>query len=553
MTLRRNTYQAFALYSEPSDSMKGFLRKRWSFWLALFSCVAFLVGNMVGQHGWGAFWKSVWGKEEAIEILFDGATMPIQQIPDPDRWQTMANHTYNFSDVPKNMLIDTPRYQPLHGCDEHDHAYDHDRRIVSVDYNGDYTSGGVGCGSHPAADILVPAGTPVVSAMNGIVDRIEERTWGFGNTIVIKHPNVPDPSDSKQIVTLYSNYAHLGNILVEQGQIVRKGEKIAFSGQSGFATAPHLHFQMDMASAPFHPYWPFTTSEATEAGYSFTEAVDEGLGQERAKEYTVNPLGYVSAYENWHAKTEVAATMQVEDSALVADISGARIVPPKKGVKERVLSRIRSLFSARRDARRAERVARKNDRPLQEAAIAIHASEDAPVLVSLSPVPQEVAMVEQESALEKNLQPLVVSMNDSILTPSTAEVDIPMPRAEGAVKTITILHDGEFHGGWEQVVLFARDAKGQFMREVHFEGVIELRTAIGSAEFSPSSITEEQFDDRGRAIVKMLPRKDGHHSVVPVITGVFAVRGEPLTFNPSEGARDANIASEEVSIQKEGE
>lgn len=545
MTLRRQTFQAFALYNEPSETMKGFLRKRWSFWLALFSCVAFLVGNMVGQHGWGAFWKSVWGKEQAIEILFEGATMPIQQIPDPERWQPMANHTYTFSDVPKSILIDTPRYQPHHGCEEHD------RGIVSVDYNGDYTSGGVGCGSHPAADILVPEGTPIVSAMNGIVDRTEERTWGFGNTVVIMHPNVPDPNDPRKTITLYSNYAHLGSILVKHGQIVQKGERIALSGQSGFATAPHLHFQMDMASAPFHPYWPFTTSEATQAGYSFTEAVDEGLGQEQAKEFTINPLAYVESYKN--VKTAEMVVKEGESNpSLIADASPTS--SRAKSVKERVLGRIRLHLSAKRDARRAERLAKRSDRTPEGAAIAIHASEGASSLVSLSPVQKEVAMVEHEDAVEQNLQPLVVSMNDSSAgVPSTAETDIPMPRAGGPVKTITILHDGEFHGGWEQVVLFARDAKGQFMREVHFEGSIELKTAIGSAEFSPSSITEEQFDDRGRAIVKMLPRKDGHHSVVPVITGAFAVRGEPLTFNPSEEVRDANIASEEVSIQKEGE
>ena len=85
MTVRRS-FQAFALYSEPQESMKGFLSKRWSFWLALFSCVAFLIGNMVGQHGWGAFWKSVWGKEVAIEVPYEGMTVPIQKVPNPDLW-----------------------------------------------------------------------------------------------------------------------------------------------------------------------------------------------------------------------------------------------------------------------------------------------------------------------------------------------------------------------------------------------------------------------------------------------------------------------------------
>lgn len=525
MAFGRNSFAAFALYSEPGDSMKGFLQKRWSFWLALFSCIAFLVGNMVGQHGWSAFWKSVWGKETEMQIVFDGAIVPVARVPDPARWSPVTNHTVDYPSVPKEVLISLPTYRASTDCHE---AAPDDHSVLSVDYNGSYEVEGVGCGSHPAADILMPKGTPVLAAMNGIVDRVEERSWGFGNTVTIRHPNVPDPDQSKAKTTLYSSYAHLGAISVSMGQVVTKGQQIAVSGQTGFATAPHLHFQIDRESAPFHPYWPFTTTEATQAGYSFVDAVNHGLGRENAQRHTVNPLAYVQAHEAFSdatiAQENGGKSAEIAAVGSQSDTHGATPTVKKKGIKERVLSRIRSLFAASREARRAARLSKIAGRLDPRSSLALKGGEEASVPI-VAIVPRKEVAVVQEVALETHLQPLAA--------PLTAETDIPMPELGGAVTAITILHDGEFHDGWEEIVLYARDAKGQFVRDVHFDGEIFFATAFGSAEFSPSSITEEQFDDRGRAIIRMLPRQNGHRAIVPVIAGAFDTRGEPLAFKPS--------------------
>lgn len=535
MPFHRHSFVAFALYSEPRDSMKGFLQKRWSFWLALFSCIAFLVGNMVGQHGWGAFWKSVWGKETEIHIVFEGATTPLAKVPDPARWSPATNHESDFSAVPKEMLIPLPAYTASPHCEEEDHS--HEYEVLSVDYNGSYEVRGTGCGSHPAADILTPRGTPVISVMNGIVDRVEERSWGFGNTVVIRHPNVPDPDHPEAKTTLYSSYAHLGAISVSVGQVMKKGQQIAVSGQTGFATAPHLHFQIDKVAAPFHPYWPFTTTEATQAGYTFTDAVNHGLGKENAQRYTVNPLAYVQTYGEWREKEGIAeqGTGKQEVASDQGTTPGTALAgEKKKSVKERFLSRVRSLFAASREARRATRISRLQERPNPRSAIALQSSDEALVPVISSFVATKTTVVEEET-LDKNLQALAVihpTVGAEVL--STAETDIPMPVIGGAVSEITILHDGEFHNDWEEIVLYARDAEGQFVRDVHFAGTISFDTAFGVAEFSPSSITEEQFDERGRAIIRMLPRQNGNRAIVPVLSGAFSTRGEPLAFNPSE-------------------
>lgn len=551
MQILRSSFAASSLYRDRPESMKGFLSKRWSFWLALFSCIAFLVGNMVGHHGWNAFWKSVWGQE--AEIVFTGTTSPLPKVPDPGRWSPISNHQYDFTDVPEELLVSLPSYIPTRGCD----SGEHDRSVLSVDYNGDYSSGGMGCGSHPAADLLTPKGTPVVAAMNGIVDRVEERSWGFGNTVVIKHPNVPDPDYPERKTVLYSSYAHLGNILVSKGEIVTKGKQIAVSGQTGLATAPHLHFQIDK-EASFHPYWPFTTSEATEKGLSFMEAVNEGLGQEKAMLYTVNPLAYVENYRT--ADSDVGTMVAGVDIEIEEERSVE--VEEKKSVKEKVLSSIRSYFAAKREARRTARLARLNGRPDPRSSLAIRGESEELSLdsspsadASGSSLEKSVDTLEESTAerVEKDLTPLVINESDEsgeIADPLlTAETDIPMPPMSSEVADMTILSDGEYHGGWEEIVFFARSGDGRFVRNVEFEGEIHLGTAFGNAEFSPSVLTEEQFDSRGKAIVRMLPRSSGHRSIVPAISGVFSARGEPLVFNPAEKVVDEHIASAEVSLE----
>jgi len=91
-------------------------------------------------------------------------------------------------------------------------------------------------------------------------------------------------------------YSHLKSMVVNEGDIVRKGDLIGYSGISGNASTPHLHFQIDKDTAPWHLYWPFTSKEASDAGLTFTEAVNAGLNQDLAIANTINPLIYIQKY-----------------------------------------------------------------------------------------------------------------------------------------------------------------------------------------------------------------------------------------------------------------
>jgi len=84
-------------------------------------------------------------------------------------------------------------------------------------------------------DIGVPIGTPVYAAASGtvIVAKNSGYNGGYGLYLVIAHDN-----------GLQTLYAHLSKNLVTQGAVVRKGEQVALSGNTGRSTGPHLHFEV---------------------------------------------------------------------------------------------------------------------------------------------------------------------------------------------------------------------------------------------------------------------------------------------------------------------
>ncbi len=93
-------------------------------------------------------------------------------------------------------------------------------------------------GSHNGTDFGVPTGSRVKSAANGIVE-------GTGDTDVI----CPGASYGKWVFIRYDNglastYGHLSAITAVLGQRVKAGDVVAYSGNSGYSTGPHLHMSV---------------------------------------------------------------------------------------------------------------------------------------------------------------------------------------------------------------------------------------------------------------------------------------------------------------------
>ncbi|TCK67821.1 peptidase M23-like protein [Winogradskyella wandonensis] len=95
---------------------------------------------------------------------------------------------------------------------------------------------------HFAVDVIVPETTPVKATADGIVI-FAEWTVSTGYVIIIEHSN-----------ELISIYKHNGSVTKEQGDLVKAGEVIALSGNTGeLTTGPHLHFELWSKGYPINP------------------------------------------------------------------------------------------------------------------------------------------------------------------------------------------------------------------------------------------------------------------------------------------------------------
>jgi len=94
---------------------------------------------------------------------------------------------------------------------------------------------------HPGIDIAASQGTPVRSAMDGVV---RAARWDdiYGNLIEIEH------NDSLSTI-----YGHNEKILVKEGEHVTRGQVIGTVGNTGRSTAPHLHFEVLHNGKPDDP------------------------------------------------------------------------------------------------------------------------------------------------------------------------------------------------------------------------------------------------------------------------------------------------------------
>lgn len=98
---------------------------------------------------------------------------------------------------------------------------------------------------HNGVDLRASIGTPVLAAEDGTVAATGNQDaycpkGAYGKFVVINHNN--------NLTTLYG---HLSRIIVVKGDTIKRGQVIGYSGQTGYATGPHLHFTV-YAQATFY-------------------------------------------------------------------------------------------------------------------------------------------------------------------------------------------------------------------------------------------------------------------------------------------------------------
>ncbi len=94
---------------------------------------------------------------------------------------------------------------------------------------------------HTGVDVDAPEGAPVQASNSGRVVFTDQQFFS-GKTLVINHG-----------LGLFTMYFHLSEILVTEGEIVKKGELIAKVGNTGRATGPHLHWGVRLNGARINP------------------------------------------------------------------------------------------------------------------------------------------------------------------------------------------------------------------------------------------------------------------------------------------------------------
>ena len=94
---------------------------------------------------------------------------------------------------------------------------------------------------HDGIDLDVPEGTTVYASAGGEVYFTGEQP-GYGNVLILEHA-----------AGFYTLYGHLKSSLVNKGQYVEKGQRVAISGNTGISSGPHLHFELRNGEFPVDP------------------------------------------------------------------------------------------------------------------------------------------------------------------------------------------------------------------------------------------------------------------------------------------------------------
>lgn len=135
--------------------------------------------------------------------------------------------SYSIREHDKVFLLSVPSIQPLKISEDAKLVSGFGMRINPF-HKGNY--------QHPGVDFTASRGTDVLATANGRVIRAVKGSTlqaGYGNYVDIEHSN-----------GLTTRYAHLDDVTVKPGQMVKKGFTIGTVGMSGGSVAPHVHYEI---------------------------------------------------------------------------------------------------------------------------------------------------------------------------------------------------------------------------------------------------------------------------------------------------------------------
>lgn len=151
-------------------------------------------------------------------------------------WNSRRVNPFKESDVPESYVINvTGYYMPVPGA-------------VTSAYGWRPKFGRM----HRGVDLRLKMNEPVHAAFDGKVRIVNYEANGYGNYVVIRHPN-----------GLETVYGHLNKHKVKEGQTVKAGDVIGLGGSTGRSTGPHLHFETRFMGYAINPAGIFDFANQT--------------------------------------------------------------------------------------------------------------------------------------------------------------------------------------------------------------------------------------------------------------------------------------------------
>lgn len=139
----------------------------------------------------------------------------------------------NLAKEKEKMLAYVPAIQPVANKDLHRMASGYGWRIDPI-----YGTKRM----HWGMDFTADTGTDVYATGNGVVKELENKSWGYGKSVIIDHG-----------FGYTTRYAHLSKFMVKKGQKVKRGDLIGLVGSTGKSTAPHLHYEVEKNGQKVNP------------------------------------------------------------------------------------------------------------------------------------------------------------------------------------------------------------------------------------------------------------------------------------------------------------
>ncbi|MDO4722839.1 M23 family metallopeptidase [Porphyromonas circumdentaria] len=172
-----------------------------------------------------------------LELAEEALSAPAIELYGENSWGNYVNpFAGQHVEIPASHEIDCNGFvMPLDGRPRLTSSYGYRRRFRR---------------QHKGVDLALRVGDTVRAAFDGKVRIRDYEGKGYGNYVVIRHPN-----------GLETVYGHLSRHLVQKDQIVRAGEPIGLGGSTGRSTGPHLHFETRFMGVDINPSFIIDFSE----------------------------------------------------------------------------------------------------------------------------------------------------------------------------------------------------------------------------------------------------------------------------------------------------